>query len=221
MEYNLWLLLHLLIGGYWLGGDMAVFYIAGNIADPKRPLEVRIFSARTMMLLDMIPRCCLILAIGTGLTIASRSGWIVKLEPWLWLAWAGTLAWLALAWMVFLKEHTDIGHTMARVDFYFRFIVLVACMALGVDAFLEGGYVAQSIWLGIKLLLISMIISLGLLVRLILRPFGPLFGAVVTGAATDADQSRLKQLVATVKIPVLAIWLLIVAAMVLGKFKPF
>lgn len=221
MEYNLWLLLHLAIGGYWLGGDLGVFYIAGKIADPTQPLAVRIFSARTMMLLDMIPRCCLILALGTGLTIASQSGWIPGLGPWLWLVWATTLAWLLLAWVVFVKEHSSIGHTLARIDFYFRIVVLAVCVALAIDAFSTGGYVTQSKWLGAKLALFAGIISMGLLVRVILRPFGALFGKVVTGVATDSEQQRLKQLVATVKIPVLFIWLIIVTIMVMGKLKPF
>ncbi|WP_313272553.1 hypothetical protein [Stenotrophomonas sp.] len=57
--------------------------------------------------------------------------------------------------------------------------------------------------------------------RIQLRPFGPLFGKVVTGTASDADQQSLKQLVARVKIPVLCIWLIILTIMVLGKLKPF
>jgi len=221
MEYNLWVLLHLMLGGYWLGGDLGVFYIAGKIADPTQPLAVRIFSAKTMMLLDMIPRCCLILAIGTGLTIASRSGWIPGLEPWLWLVWAATLGWLMLAWVVFVKEHSALGNTLARLDFYFRIIVLAVCVTLSIDAFSVGGHVNQANWLGAKLLLFAGIISMGLLVRVILRPFGPLFGKVATGVATDEEQQQLKQLVTTVKIPVLLIWLIIVLIMALGKLKPF
>lgn len=221
MEYNLWLLLHLLIGGYWLGGDLGVFYIAGNIADPKQPLPVRLFSAKAMMLLDMVPRSCLVLALGTGLTVAAKSGWIPGLAPYLPLVWLFTAGWLALAWMVFLKEHSVPGLRLARFDFYLRLLVLIACVVLAVDAFSAGGVIQPANWLGAKLLLFAGIISMGLLVRVILRPFGPLFGKVARGVATDAEQQQLKTLVGKVKIPVLVIWVTIVAIMVLGKLKPF
>ncbi|WP_449465407.1 hypothetical protein [Stenotrophomonas humi] len=220
MEYQLLLLLHLLIGGYWLGGDIGVFYIAGKIADPAQPLPVRLFSAKAMMLLDMIPRTCLIMAFGTGLTVATLTD-LLPLQGWLWLVWLVTLAWLALAWAAFVKEHSAAGHRIARIDFYLRLLVLVGCVAAGIDAFADGGVIAQSRWLGAKLILFAGIISMGLLVRIQLRPFGPLFGKVVTGTATDADQQSLKQLVARVKLPVLCIWMIILAIMVLGKLKPF
>jgi hypothetical protein len=220
MEYQLMLLLHLLIGGYWLGGDLGVFYIAGKIADPKQPLAVRLFSAKSMMLLDMIPRSCLILALGTGVTLATRMGFL-PLDGWLWLVWVFTAAWMGLAWTAFLKEHSPLGHRITQIDFYLRLVVLAACVAAGFDALTEGGYIAPGGWLGAKLILFAGIISMGLLVRIQLRPFGPLFGKVASGTATDSEQLALKRLVDRVKLPVLCIWVIILTIMVLGKLKPF
>lgn len=220
MDYQLILLVHLFIAGYWLGGDLGVFYIAGKIGDPAQPLPVRLFSARSMLLLDMIPRSCLILAFGTGATLASRMG-LLPLQDWLWLVWLATAAWMALAWFAFLKEHAAAGPLIARIDFWLRLVVLVLFVAAGIDAFGAGGYVPQAGWLGAKLLLFAGIISLGLLVRVQLRPFGPLFGKVAGGAASEADQLALKRLIDRVKLPVLLIWLSIVLIAAFGKLKPF
>jgi hypothetical protein len=221
MDYQLLLLVHLLIAGYWLGGDLGVFYIAGKIADPKQPLAVRLFSAKTMLLLDMIPRTCLILAFGTGLTLAGIRGFLPLSTGLLLAVWAVTLTWLTLAWVAFLKEHSAIGHQIAKIDFYLRLLILVVFVAVGIDALTDGGWVAQQRWLGAKMVLFAGIISMGLLVRIQLRPFGPLFGKVVSNSATDAEQQALQRLIARVKIPVLCIWLIIVLITILGKLKPF
>ena len=219
MDYQLLLLLHLLLAGYWLGGDLGVFHIAGRIADPAQPLPVRLFSARTMLLLDMIPRSCLILAVGTGATLATRLG-LLPLQGWLWLAWAATIGWMGLAWFAFLKEHSPAGPAIARIDFNLRLLVFALCLGAGIDALTPGGYLDAG-WLGAKLVLFAGIISMGLLVRVQLRPFGPLFGAVAGGRATETDERALQRLIARVKIPVLTIWLLILVISALGKLKPF
>ena len=218
MEYSLLLLLHLLIAGYWLGGDLGVFHIAGKIADPAQPLPVRLFSARTMMLLDMIPRTCLILAFGSGFTLATQMG-ILALDGWLWLVWLITAVWLGLAWFAFLKEHSPLGHSIARIDFGLRLLVLAVCVGAGIDAFSDGGLIPQVRWLAVKLLLFAAIISMGLLVRVQLKPFGPLFGKVASNTASADDQRALQQLIARVKIPVLLIWTFIVLIALFGKLK--
>lgn len=218
MDYQLLLLLHLLIAGYWLGGDLGVFYIAGKIADPAQPLAVRLFSARSMMLLDMIPRTCLILAFGTGATLATRLG-LLPIEGWLWLVWVVTAVWMGLAWFAFLKEHSPLGHGIARIDFSLRIVILALCVAAGIDAFADGGMLGQVRWLGVKLLLFAGIISMGLLVRVQLKPFGPLFGKVASNTASDGEQLALKRLVDRVKPPVLLIWTFIVLISVFGKLK--
>ena len=218
MDYALLLLLHLLIAGYWLGGDLGVFYIAGKIADPGQPLPVRLFSARSMMLLDMIPRSCLILAFGSGFTLATQMG-LLPLDGWLWLVWVITVLWMGLAWFAFLKEHSPLGHTIARIDFGLRLLVLAVCVAAGIDAFSDGGRIPQVRWLAVKLLLFAGIISMGLLVRVQLKPFGALFGKVASNTASDAEQLALKQLVDRVKIPVLLIWTFIIVIAAFGKLK--
>lgn len=220
MDYLLLLLLHLLIAGYWLGGDLGVFYIAGKIADPAQPLPVRLFSARSMLLLDMIPRSCLILAFGSGATLATRMG-LLPLDGLLWLVWLLTALWMGLAWFAFLKEHSPLGHAIARIDFCLRLAILALCVAAGIDAFAEGGLVPQARWLAVKLLLFAAIISMGLVVRVQLKPFGPLFGKVAGGTATQDEQLALKRLVDRVKIPVLLIWTFIVLIAAFGKLKPF
>ena len=41
METALWSVAHLLVIGYWLGTDLAVYYLSGAIVDASRPLPAR------------------------------------------------------------------------------------------------------------------------------------------------------------------------------------
>ena len=218
MEYALLLLLHLLLAGCWLGGGLGVFHIAGRLADPVQPLSVRLLSARAMLLLELIPRGCLVLAFGSGISLATQMG-LLPLDGWLWLVWGISVLWMGLTWFALLNEHSPLGQSCARIDSGLHLLVLAACVAAAIDAFHDGGFIPQVRWLAAKLLLFAGIISLGLLVRIQLKPFAPLFAKVTSTTASDAEQQALLQRVDRVKIPVLLTWTFIIVIAAFGKLK--
>ena len=52
MDIALWSAAHLLVIGYWLGTDLAVYYLSGAIVDPSRPLPARMLATRAMLVLE-------------------------------------------------------------------------------------------------------------------------------------------------------------------------
>ena len=219
MPHELLIVAHILIIGYWLGTDLAVYYISGAIVDADKPTPVRIYAAKAMLLLDMVPRSALILTLLTGLSLAGAR-WLPPTLVQVWWLWPLLLAWLALTWAVFKLEHSELGNKLARIDFGFRILVVLVCFGLAVGLVTGSGPFTVLPWLAGKLAIMGLIISLGLLIRIQLKPFGPLFGKVAQGQADPATEQQLARLIAQVKIPVWVIWVSLVMAAVLGRLKP-
>ncbi len=208
-------LLHLLLAGYWLGADLAVYLIAAAVADGRHPAPVRQFAARFMLLVDMVPRTCLVLALASGAHLAIRyfAPQGVALLPWLWVA---TGSWLALVWALYLRQQGG-GAPRAWVllDTMLRLVVIIALLVFAGLCFQRGVG-----WLALKLVLFALIVTLGLIVRWQLRRFGPLFQASLAASAGERERVALRRLIAQVKIPVWGIWLSVLAAALLGQLKP-
>lgn len=219
MNLGLWSAAHILVIGYWLGTDLAVYYLSGFIVDPKTPTPVRMFATKAMLILDMVPRTALVLTAAIGLTLTTGIGLMPSLERWLPLAWVLSLAWLALTWTVHQLGNSAWGRRLGRVDFVFRVLVVAAGVWLAVDATRAGGLITPAPWLGIKIAMMALSIAMGLLIRVQLKPFGPMLAKVADGSATPADDVALQRLMARVKIPVWVIWIALVIAAVLGSTK--
>lgn len=215
MADTLLLLLHVLILVYWLGGDLGAFAASFLIANPARERAARLGAAGLLGDVDMAPRTALILAFPTGFALAVVRGWVALDPLWIAGAWIVGLIWLALAWRIHLG-HAAPASGLRRFDLGLRWIAAGALGAGGL-AGLAGG-TGWPLFLNLKLLILAGCVLTGLLVRRLTADLGPALGALAAGQS-DAD-ARIARSLAVTRPAVLLIWLLLLAAALLGLWKP-
>jgi hypothetical protein len=201
--------LHLLVFVYWLGGDLGAFYASSIVVDPARSNAARATAAEVLANVDMAPRTALILAAPTGLTLAAAREFLAL--DWTALAaiWAAAIAWLALAWRLHLS-HAPPNAPLRRLDLAIRWLVIAALVAgalVGADL---------AIHLRAKLILLAAAIALGLLIRVLLGPFGPAFAGIMKDGSSPEREAALATSLGRARVAVTTLWLVIGAAAFLG-----
>lgn len=223
-----WIVLHLVLFVFWLGGDLGVFYSSRHVLDPAATPQARATALRIMSGLDLGPKVCLVLFLPSGVTLAALEPhgaelFGVPLFP-LWsvlLVWAFALGWLALT----VADHRTHGRfpLVRRADWAIR-LALVAAIACAAAYTLAAerpfGVETDPRWLGAKLALYALAIAAGLGIRLRLRAFGPAFGTLTATGSTPQVERALRGSVDGCLPFVWTIWASVLAAAVLGVLKP-
>jgi hypothetical protein len=210
------LLLHLLILVYWLGGDIGAFHSAGYVIDTRRSVPERMLALKILNNVDMAPGTALILALPTGLTLACAQSWIALPVPVLAGAWVFFLAWLALFWTMHVKHMT--GGLLSRIDVALRWVALAGLTLAGISGF--AGIIRLPLFIALKLLVLAACFALGLVVRHQLIPMFPAVRTMLATGATPATDVVVADVLARAKIPVLTIWVLLLIAAWLGISHP-
>jgi hypothetical protein len=210
MAPQLLLYAHLLVIGCWLGSDLAVYHLSGSIVDPRQPLAVRVFCARTMARLDMLPRSALILTLAIGTTLAISGGWLPLAEHDSTLVWIVAGLWLALVWLLHRRAGAALDSALARLDLGLRGSVVLLGLAWARDLW------PSAPWLAGKLALMALIVTLGVVIRLQLRGFAASFARVAAARASSAEEQALSRRLAWVKLPVWMIWIALLLAAALA-----
>ncbi|MFZ4603697.1 MAG: hypothetical protein ACOYM8_14730 [Caulobacterales bacterium] len=201
--------LHLLVFVYWLGGDLGAFYASTIIVDAKRSNAARATAAEILTNVDMAPRTALILAAPTGLSLAASRG-LVQLDPMgLAAIWVAAIAWLALAWRLHLA-HTPPQARLRRLDLAIRWLVIAGLIGGAIAAADLAAHVRG------KLVLLAAAIALGLVIRVLLAPFGPAFAGIMRDGSTPEHEAALSKSLGRARIAVTTLWLVIGAAAFLG-----
>ena len=210
--------LHLLLFVYWLGGDAGVFYSSKFVINPKLSRDARMTAAKIFADLDMIPRYCMALMLTVGGILAELIGithpaWemaaIILLGP----------VWVAMVHLVHARQGTGAGATLARVDIWFRWIVIGSIIVSVVHSHATGRLAGLE-WFSAKLLLFAFLVFCGLMIRRNLPPFVQGFRTLATTGPTPESDRLMSDALARCQPYVLAIWAGILVSALLGILKP-
>jgi hypothetical protein len=210
--------LHILLFVYWLGGDAGVFYSSKFVINPTLSQDARLTAARIFVDLDMIPRYCMALMLTVGGILAELIGirhpaWemtaIVLLGP----------VWVAMVHLVHARQGTAAGQTLARVDVWFRWIVIASILVSVVHSNLTGRLAGLE-WFSAKLLIFAFLVFCGLMIRRNLPPFVEGFRTLATTGATPESDRLMSGALARCQPYVLLIWAGVALSALIGILKP-
>ncbi|MFG2246493.1 hypothetical protein [Spirillospora sp. NPDC048823] len=223
-----WILLHVVLFVFWLGGDLGVFYSSRYVLRPDLTPAARSAALQIMSGLDLGPKICLVLFLPSGVTLMALEPHGAELfgvpafGTWQVVpVWMFALAWLAAT----IADHRTHGRFpwVKRADWTIRIVLAAALCAAAAYTLLAAepfGVATNPRWLGAKVALYTIALLCGLGIRVTLRPFGPAFGALMGGGSTPEVERTLKRSVDGCLPYVFGIWAAVLGAAALGVLKP-
>jgi hypothetical protein len=217
--YPLWQYAHILLFVYWLGADLGVSVASRYVARADLPVDERLRFLELLLKVDMGPRTALILIIPVGFMLSTALGIAEFARDWLPLIWAAALGWLALAWYLYRNARNPRSAPWARLDQGLRIAVILSFLAVGVATFVTGGPLGTT-WLAGKFVLFAGVVTLGLMLRLVIRDWVSGFAQLRVEATRETANARI--LAAHQRAQRLAhlLWVGVAAIAFLGVVKP-
>jgi len=213
--------IHILLFVYWLGGDLGVYISSGYVANRKLPIDERFRFLALLQACDMGPRTALILFIPVGLEMARILG-VIELGPAVvGPVWLLSLIWLAVNWWMFFNPQHPKVPPLRDLDLKIRFVLIPLIALLAIYSLATGGPVTAP-WLQVKLLIFSVVVSLGVYLRSELKNWIIGFGMLRQGGdAADKGNTMIEQSLGRSRKAALVLWTGVALAAFLGKVKPF
>lgn len=212
------LFLHQLLLVYWLGPDIAVFIWSRRAVVPELSVEQRVAAGKLMQTIDLVPRVCLSLFLTVAGILSDTYG---IAHPWWQMAGIILLGpvWLTIVLLSWLNRGSDFGELVARMDIWLR-IVLIIGMPISLFWSVATGRLADTPWIAGKLMLLTLIILLGLIMRLRFRAFFAGLDKLASEGQSEATDAAMALSLKRARPFGHAVWLLLIVAAVLGIIKP-
>jgi|GEM_PF-369240 hypothetical protein len=166
-SYDILLLLHIVLLGYWIGSDLCVNLLAERIARAGAlPGPESDRSWALLQALSWHPRTALILTMTIGFTLAAQLGLARLDNAALATLWIGALAWWVLARPRWAGSPAATDTTRVTTDWELRSrqVLALTFAFIGVQSLVTDGPLAAR-WLAIKVLLFAAVIVCGIIVR--------------------------------------------------------
>ncbi len=217
--HELFIILHLLLFVYWLGGDLGVYYSSNFVINPKLSNETRLNAAKIMLDLDLVPRVCMTLMLTVGGFLAESQ----RIEHPTWeLVGLALLApfWATIVLLIHFKEGTPLARKLSKFDYYFRWFMVVAILISIADSLLTGR-LAGANWLNAKITIFAGLIFCGIMIRRHLPAFITGLRKMAAGETmSDADNTAMAAGLQGARPWVRFIWAGVFIEALIGVFQP-
>ena len=210
--------IHVLLFVYWLGADAGVFYSSSFVINEKLSRDARLTAFKIFVNLDMLPRYCLALMLTVGGILAEFVGYEHPTWQMIGIVALGPI-WVWVVHMVHAKEGTPFGRNLARIDYWFRFVMIFALIGSVVYHWTTGP-LKPFPWLAGKLLIFAFLIFCGFMIRMKLPPFVDGFKKMATEGVTPESDRLMRDGLLDCRPYVWAIWAGVAVSAFLGVWKP-
>lgn len=184
---------HIIAMAYWLGGEWGVFNASRPITNTKLSLEERQRHMEMTYRIDILPNTGIILLLPLGLHMGALLNLQPLQGPWIVGMWVFVAGWLAITYGAIFNRGTDLGVKLTRIDESFRYVVILLLLVFGIYSIVSGWPFAAP-WYAAKATLYGVALIIGLLLRIIMRNWMPLFRVIAAGPNPEAEAKLDKQL---------------------------
>jgi len=211
--------LHILALVYWLGGEWGIFQISFNIVNPRLSLEDRKRHLETAYRIDIPARVGILLLLPLGF----QMGYNLGAHPYANLiapVWIVMLAWISLTISAFIKRGTPTGIALTRLDERLRYVLIPILFGTALWSLVSGGpFTAR--WFAAKVLIYSLMLVIGLIMRFIMRHWTTIFIELGRRGAVPELETQLAREVGYGRKLAYLYWFGIASVAFIGVTKPF
>ncbi|CAM3913960.1 hypothetical protein [Rheinheimera salexigens] len=215
--------LHIVAMVYWLGGEWGVFQTSYNVINRKLAMSERKRHMETAYRIDILARTGILLLFPLGFHMGNLWGVQPYGGPWLMGMWVFFGLWLALCWSAFFYRESDTGLKLTKADESIRYFVIPALAIASIASLMgEGPFNAADgqKWFSIKILLFSMALVIGLLLRFIMREWTELFRKLAQEGENQEVEDRLERSIRFGRRLAYCYWVIILTVGFFGAVKP-
>lgn len=216
--------LHIVAMVYWLGGEWGVFQTSYNVINRKLAMSERKRHMETAYRIDILARTGILMLFPLGFHMGNL--WGVQPFGGMWLTgmWIFFGLWIALCWSAFIYRESDTGLKLTKADESIRYFVIPALAIASIASLLgEGPFNAADgqNWFSIKILLFSVALIIGLLLRFIMREWTELFRKLAQEGENQEVEDRLDHSIRFGRRLAYLYWVIILTVGFFGAVKPF
>lgn len=205
LAHQIFVIIHVLLFVYWLGGDLGVFYSSNFVVKPDISPEARAIAAKIMLDLDQIPRICMSLMLTVGGILTEFIG---IPHPWyqqIMILLLGPV-WFFCVMYLHFRHGGDAYPLVQKFDMFIRWAVVIG-IPISLALHWETNRMGDYPWIAGKLLIFAFLVFCGIMVRGKIGPFFTVLlkcraGEMPTDEENEAQRTSLRQ----VRVWVFMIW---------------